>query len=637
MQSPVRARPQRRHQQQQSVRRQEQSQSPTTAAATAAAAAAATKTPPPPPPPSATATATTTAATTTTTTTTATTTTFAAADQRIAADLAGPSDAATDADEHGTTQSVRRLFQSGTARPPARPPASTTAAPATATASTTTATATASTTTATATAATPSTTTTTAAAATAAAAAAAAEVTAPAGEQHAEPVERHRLEDVAARPHRPRLRRRRRRRVGQRFGGRRRRRRRWIVEPDVDRQLVRGRLPVRDGQTGDARQRARQLHDVDRGPAHVQHRGPGQAQDVRNGRRRVAEAHVRRAVHGRTRLRAGDAGPVGVVRLRQRRRRRRRLADGVDARLRQIGHVVVGALRRGRPRHQTAQEAQLEEEEDDGTGRRSDGRRRRRRRRVVAAAGRRRGGGAARRRAGRRVGRVADVEKGASAALLQHLQQGLQGQVLGQRPHQDAHGREALLVSHVRQKLPPKGPPGQTPADPLQEQPGRRLRVRILENQTVIQPPPTSHCLSFSFRPVISLCYTLISLSLSLSLSLFLFLSRLLLLRVLLLVQDASEDSYSFSFCVNRFNGFNARKAENSLLMSVSSFCSLSLHPTNYETKKKLRTKNGQNEQHTHTKKTKNGDRIKKNEQKKFPANIRFFFLIREHRSLISY
>ena len=40
----------------------------------------------------------------------------------------------------------------------------------------------------------------------------------------------------------------------------------------------------------------------------------------------------------------------------------------------------------------------------------------------------------------------------------------------------------------------------------------------------------------------------------------------------------------------------------------------------------------------THTqKKTKNGDRIKKNEQKKFPANIRFFFLIREHRSLISY
>lgn len=79
----------------------------------------------------------------------------------------------------------------------------------------------------------------------------------------------------------------------------------------------------------------------------------------------------------------------------------------------------------------------------------------RRRRRGTVSSGRRHA--AVRRQPARR-------QEGEVAAPLSHLQQRLQGQILGERAHTHAHRREAVHVQRVRQELPAKGPSGQAPA-----------------------------------------------------------------------------------------------------------------------------------------------------------------------------
>lgn len=60
--------------------------------------------------------------------------------------------------------------------------------------------------------------------------------------------------------------------------------------------------------------------------------------------------------------------------------------------------------------------------------------------------------------------RDAARQEGTVAAPLSHLQQGLQGQVLGERAHTHAHRRKAVHVQRLRQEFQAKGPSGQTPA-----------------------------------------------------------------------------------------------------------------------------------------------------------------------------
>jgi len=62
------------------------------------------------------------------------------------------------------------------------------------------------------------------------------------------------------------------------------------------------------------------------------------------------------------------------------------------------------------------------------------------------------------------AGRRAARQEGTVAAPLSHMQQRVQGQVLGERAHTHAHRRKAVHVHRVRQEFQAKSSPGQAPA-----------------------------------------------------------------------------------------------------------------------------------------------------------------------------
>lgn len=72
----------------------------------------------------------------------------------------------------------------------------------------------------------------------------------------------------------------------------------------------------------------------------------------------------------------------------------------------------------------------------------------------------------------------ARTEKREVAALLHHLLQRVQRQILGQCSHPDAHWRKTLQLFTLREKFSPKSPSGQTLPD--SHGPGQKRTVHVV-------------------------------------------------------------------------------------------------------------------------------------------------------------